>query len=61
MKICRATAELFHANGETDIQTDVAKLIVIFRNIGNAYKCAILYKTQRKMLRGKRLTKSLTH
>jgi hypothetical protein len=45
-------------------QPDVAKLIVTFRNYGNAHKSAILYRliaTQRKMLRGKRLTKSLTH
>jgi len=45
-------------------QTDVAKLIFAFRNFAKAHKSVILYRhvaTQRKMLKGKRLTKSLTH
>jgi len=31
-------AELFHADGETDGQTDMTKLIVAFRNSVNAPK-----------------------
>jgi hypothetical protein len=42
MKIRALGAELFHANGQTDrqtaLQTDVAKLIVAFRNFTNAPK-----------------------
>jgi hypothetical protein len=40
MKILQVRAELFHADGRTDgqteISTDVTKLIVEFRNFSNA-------------------------
>ena len=38
MKIRPARAELFHADGRTERQTDKAKLIVDFRDFGNAPK-----------------------
>jgi hypothetical protein len=38
MKIRPAGAELFHADGRTDGQTDMTKLVVAFRNIANAPK-----------------------
>jgi len=31
-------AKLFHANGQTDGQTDMVKLTVTFRNLANAPK-----------------------
>jgi len=31
-------AELFHANGQTDRQTDMTKLLVAFRNFAKAPK-----------------------
>jgi len=31
-------SELFHANGRTDRQTDIMKLVVAFRNFANAPK-----------------------
>jgi hypothetical protein len=36
MKIGPVGAELFHAGGRTDEQTDMTKLIVAFRNFANA-------------------------
>ena len=53
-KIRPVEAELFHADGRTDIQTDMMKLIVAFRNFANASKkglwdrhdvcvCALVY------------------
>jgi len=36
MKIRSLGAELFHAGGRTEGQTDVTKLIVAFRNFANA-------------------------
>jgi len=36
MKIYRVGAELFHADGRTDRQTDMTKLIVVFRNFAKA-------------------------
>jgi len=36
MKICPMGAELFHADGRTDGQTDMSKQIVAIRNSGNA-------------------------
>jgi hypothetical protein len=38
MKVCPVGAELFHADGRTDGQTDMTKLIVAFRNFANAPK-----------------------
>jgi len=38
MKICPVGGELFHADGLTDKQTDMTKLIVTFRNFANAPK-----------------------
>jgi hypothetical protein len=38
MKIHPVGAELFHADGWTDGQTDMMKLIVAFRNFANAPK-----------------------
>jgi hypothetical protein len=38
MKIRPVGAELFHAGGRTDGQTDVTKLTVAFRNFANAPK-----------------------
>ena len=38
MEIHPVGAELFHAEGQTKGQTDMAKLIVAFRNIANAPK-----------------------
>jgi hypothetical protein len=38
MKIRPVTAELFHADGRTDRQADMTKLIVAFRNFANAPK-----------------------
>jgi hypothetical protein len=38
MKICPVGAELLHADGRIDRQTDMTKLIVAFRNFANAPK-----------------------
>jgi len=38
MKIHLVEAELFHANGRTDRQTDLSKLIVAFRKFMKAPK-----------------------
>ena len=38
MKILPVEAELFHADGRTDTQADMTKLIVAFRNFANAPK-----------------------
>jgi hypothetical protein len=38
MTIRPVGAELFHAEGRTDRQTDMTKLIVAFRNFANAPK-----------------------
>jgi hypothetical protein len=35
-------AELFHADGRTDKQTSMTKVIVVFRNFANALKTALL-------------------
>jgi hypothetical protein len=44
MKIRSVGAKLFHADGQTDRQTDMTKLIVAFRNFANAPKSyRILY------------------
>jgi hypothetical protein len=32
VKICSVGAELFHADGETDRQTDITNIIMTFRN-----------------------------
>jgi hypothetical protein len=58
MKICPVTAELFHADGRAggradgraggrmdEGQTDIMKLIVVFRNLANAPKTAHFPKT----------------
>jgi len=36
IKICQVGAKLFHADGRTDRQTDMTKLIVDFHNFTNA-------------------------
>jgi hypothetical protein len=41
MKICLAGAELLHADGRMDRQTDLTKLIMAFRNFAKAPKCLI--------------------
>jgi hypothetical protein len=38
MNIRPEGAELFHADGRTNVQTDMTKLIVAFRNFANAPK-----------------------
>jgi len=38
MKMCPVGAELFHADGRTEVQTDVTKLIVAFRSFAKAPK-----------------------
>ena len=38
MKICPVGAESFHADGRTDGQTDIRKLIVGFRNFAKVRK-----------------------
>ena len=38
IKIRPGEAELFHADGQTDRQTDVTMLMVAFRNFANAHK-----------------------
>jgi len=38
MKICSVGSELFHADGQTDSQTDMTKVTVISRNFVNAPK-----------------------
>jgi len=52
MKIRPVGSELFHADGLTDRQTDMTKLIVAFRNFANASKngnyiiyCYMLFST----------------
>jgi hypothetical protein len=42
MKIRLVGAQLFHADGRTDRQTDTTKLIVALRNFANAPKHIIL-------------------
>ena len=45
-EICPMGAELFHANGQTDRQTDMTKLIVAFSSFTNAPKthmCNLYY------------------
>jgi len=37
MKIRPMGAELFHADGQTDRQADMTKVIVAFRNFENAH------------------------
>jgi len=34
MEICRVEAELFHADGQTDMQTDMTKLIGDYLDLG---------------------------
>jgi len=41
MKICPVGAKLFHADGQTDRQTDMTKLIVLFHNFANLPKMNI--------------------
>jgi len=38
MKIRPVKADLLHADGRTDRQTDMTELIVVFRNFANAPK-----------------------
>jgi hypothetical protein len=38
MKIRPVEADLFHADGQTDRETDTTKVIVAFRNFANAPK-----------------------
>jgi len=37
-------AELFHADGRTDRETDMSKVIVAFRNFANAPKTKVSYR-----------------
>ena len=41
MKIRPVQAEVFHADGQRDGQTDMTKLTVAFRNFANATKNAV--------------------
>jgi len=41
MKISPVRADLFHANGRIDGQTDMTKLIVVFHNFANTPKKSI--------------------
>ena len=47
MKIRRVGPKLFRADGWTDKQTDMTKLIVTFRNFANAPKKLCLYSNRR--------------
>ena len=38
MKIPPVGAEVYHAEGQTDGETNMTKLIVTFRNFSNAFK-----------------------
>ena len=38
MKTCPVGGMLFHVGGQTDRQTDMAKLIVTSRNFANTFK-----------------------
>ena len=51
IKIRPVGAELFHADGQTDGQTDTSKLIVAFRNVANAPKNQQTYKRVEKYKR----------
>jgi hypothetical protein len=42
MKIRPVGAELFHADGRMGGQTDMTKLIIVFRNFANAPKKTIM-------------------
>ena len=43
MKIRQMVAEFFHADGRTDSQTDMTKVIVAFHNYANARKIQTLW------------------
>ena len=45
MKICSVGAKLFHADRQTEGQTDMTMLIVAFRSSANAYKGAVCQST----------------
>jgi hypothetical protein len=45
MEISAVGAELFHAGGQTDGQTDMNRLIVSFRNLALAPKNVCSYRT----------------
>jgi hypothetical protein len=44
MKIRPVETELFYADGRTDGETDMTKLIVAFRNFANAPKHCLVFK-----------------
>jgi hypothetical protein len=48
MKICPVGDELFHADGRTDTQTDIMKLIFAFRNFANAPKIGSICGVDKK-------------
>jgi len=45
--MCHVEAELFHADGRTDRETDMSKVIVAFRNFANAPKTKVSYRIWR--------------
>jgi hypothetical protein len=62
MKIRPVVAELFHADGTTDRQTDMTKLTVAFRNFPNAPKNENSWKTiYDKLINSKNKNLNLTY
>jgi len=43
MKVCPVEADLFHADEQTDTQTDMTKLVVAFHNFANMPKNQSVY------------------
>jgi len=63
MKIRPVGAELFHVDGQTDVQRDTTKLTVAFVNSANApknWKKGDEKRRDQRQLEGKLLDKSLT-
>ena len=50
MKIRPVVAEVFHADGQTDRQTDITKLIITFHAFANAPKNRVDEKQTRRPL-----------
>jgi len=45
IKIYQGATDLLHADGQTDRQTDITKLTVIFRNLANAPKNGHIFRS----------------
>ena len=50
MKICPVGVELFHANTQTERQTDMTKLIIAFRNFGRPPKTRQKYRINQSII-----------